>query len=380
MPERTLRATIMRGGTSRAVFLDAAEIPTTTERDALLLRLMGSPDPRQIDGLGGADLLTSKVAIIGQSADPNADVEYTFAQVGIDRAFVDYHVNCGNISAAVALYAAEEGLVTVPSNEADDCVVRIHNTNTNTFFSGTFNVHRGRLERSESRIENIHDSGAVISMDYSGTAGAVTGRMLPGGGVRQTLEVISIGPVEVTILDFGCLIVYVAPKTLGLQGDESPEWFTSRPEIMAGIESLRGAAAVASGLATSADSAYRESPIAPLVAIVSEPKTYHALGGADIIDASEMDLCGRIFAGQAPHKAYAGTGLANLGVAAALPGTLVNELIDKSILESSRVRVGHPCGTAVVDIIAEGAGPTFRVSNVGYIRSARRIMTGTAFI
>src|ERR1700733_6017785 len=172
MPDRTLRATIMRGGTSRAVFLDATEVPSGAERDALLLRLMGSPDPRQIDGLGGADLLTSKVAIIERSTDPDADVEYTFAQVGIDRAFVDYHVNCGNISAAVALYAVQEGLVSVPSSDDGDYMVRIHNTNTDTSFSGTLNM------RGDGK------AGVAIRMDYSRTAGAVTGNMLPGGSAR----------------------------------------------------------------------------------------------------------------------------------------------------------------------------------------------------
>ena len=223
-----IRCVIMRGGTSRALFLRANDLPADPRaRDAVVLALFGSPDPRQIDGLGGADILTSKVAVIGPASRGDADVDYTFGQVSIREPVVDYDINCGNISAAVGVYAIEEGYV-----RATDPItaVRVHNTNTGKVFVAYVPVREGRPAiEGECVVDGVPATGAEIVLDYTGTVGAATGRLLPTGRPRDVLDVPLLGrSMQVSIVDVANLCVVVAATDVGMTGTEEPAEFTPR--------------------------------------------------------------------------------------------------------------------------------------------------------
>jgi 2-methylaconitate cis-trans-isomerase PrpF len=365
--------TIMRAGTSRGLFIDSRDLPI--DRDAAILRLFGSPDPRQIDGLGGADLLTSKVAILGPPTIDDADIDYTFGQVGIDSPVVDYRGNCGNISVGVGPYAVRHGFVKAVG---DTQVVRIHNTNTGKLLLAHVPVRDGLVnEAGDIHIDGVPGSGAGILMDFSRTAGTATGAVLPTGQPCQPVDMGGRGSLEISVVDFANPVVYVRARDIGLTGVESPDWFRQRPDLMDLIETIRGHGAVLCGMASVADRAALESPTFPNVSLISEPTTFSAITDARTVSSSEFDVSGRIFAMRLPHRSYAGTGLTNLAAAATIPGTLVNQVVAIAPGESRELRVGHPCGVATVQVRTAADGS---IAEIGYVRTARLIMEGQAFI
>ena len=212
---------IMRGGTSKAVFLLENDLPRgSAKRDAVILSVFGSPDPRQIDGLGGADPLTSKVAIIGPSQRPDADIDYTFGQVDIHTAYVDYSSNCGNISSAVGPFAITQGLVRAAEPTT---VVRIYNTNTKKVFEAEVPVVNGQpAVLGDYKIHGVPGTGARIGVNLAGTVGAKTGRLLPTGNPADWIDVPDFGRLEVSMVDAGSPMVFVRAADLGLVGTESP--------------------------------------------------------------------------------------------------------------------------------------------------------------
>jgi len=236
-----VRCTIMRGGTSKAVFMRMADVPSEpVARDRFLLALFGSPDQRQIDGLGGADPLTSKFAMIGPPTRADADIDYTFAQIGIEEAYVSYEIVCGNISSATGVYAIEEGLV--PAVEPVT-TVRVHNTNTHSILIIKVPVKDGApVVEGDFAIDGVPGTGAEVALDYSNTSGGATGKLLPTGNVRDTVQVPSLGcSIEVSIVDIGTLCVYFRAADLGLTGSVLPGEIPA-PKFLA-AEEIRLAAA-----------------------------------------------------------------------------------------------------------------------------------------
>ncbi len=359
----------MRGGTSKAVFLRGESLPVEgSARDATILALFGSPDPRQIDGLGGADILTSKLAIIDAPSRPDADLDYTFAQVSITEPKVDYDINCGNISAAVGAYAVDEGVVDVVEPVT---IVRIHNTNTGRILRAEVPILDGAAAiEGDYVVHGVPGSGAPIALDFSQTAGGITGSLLPTGNVVDQLDT-SIGRVSVTIVDLANLTVFFHASAVGMAGTEGPGEFTE--EHLEAVMSVKEAAAVLLGMATDG--------LTPVPAIVSSPARYTSFATGETIEADDIDLLARVVGGRPPvlHKAYPGTLAACTGVAARIPGTTVHDVARRSS-DAYDLAIGHTSGVMPVRARVSGDDGSWRVDEAVYHRTARRIAEGTAFV
>jgi methylitaconate Delta-isomerase len=373
-----IRCVIMRGGTSRGLFVRESDMPAdAVARDRMILALFGTPDRRQIDGLGGADVLTSKFAMIGPPSRSDADVDYTFVQVGIGNPTLDYNGNCGNISAAVGPFSIEEGFVRVVEPITR---VRIHNTNTGTVFTAEVPVVDGQpAVEGDAVVAGVPGTGASIMLDYSRTVGAVTGRFFPTGHVRDTIDVPGVGAIDVTLADVANPVAYVKASDLGLSGTESPEGLDANRELNALLEWIRCQAAVMFRMTDRPEKATRDCSLFPLLTVVHRPAGYVTFGGATIVE-DDIDIVVRMQALQQTHKAYAGTGTANLGATALVHGTVANDVLSERALREGRVRFGHPSGITVVDAAVEQHNGEWVATRIAYERTARRIMEGYAYI
>ena len=359
---------LFRGGTSKAVFLRGSDLPAAGEsRDATILALFGSPDPRQIDGLGGADLLTSKLAIIDPPSRPDADLDYTFAQVSISEPVVDYDINCGNISAAVGAFAVDESLVEMTEPLTS---VRIHNTNTGRILVAEVPILNGAAAvEGDYEVHGVPGTGAPIGLDFSQTAGGITGALLPTGNELDILDT-AIGPIEATIIDLANLTVFFSATSVGMTGTEGPKQFTA--DHLTAVVAVKDAAAKLLGMATDG--------LTPVPAIVSPPAEYTSFASGDKVAATDVDLVARVVGGRplVLHKAYPGTVAATTGVAARIVGSIVNNVADQQ--DAGEVRIGHTSGVMAVRARTHHAEGTWRVDEAVYHRTARRLATGTAFI
>jgi 2-methylaconitate cis-trans-isomerase PrpF len=376
---RQLRCVIQRGGTSKGVILRAGDIPSDRRAlERIVLAIFGSPDRRQVDGLGGADPLTSKVAIVGPSKRPDADVDYTFGAVSIDEALVDFRGNCGNISAGVAAFAVDEGMVkaTEPTT-----LVRIHNTNTGKLLRAFVPTSHGQSSYvGDCHIDGVPGTGAGMLVDYSATAGSVTGKLLPTGNAVDVVDIPALGAVRMSLVDAGNPMCFLHANTLGLAGTEGPD-HPRIAELADTIEGIRGTAAAMLGMVAHAGDARREVPSIPMLAFVSEAAGYIPFGGGPSIEATSIDFVSRLFYMQEMHKTYAGTGTVATGAAARIPGTVVNEVCRNGSQASGVVRIGHPSGIIEIDVAVEArADLTPVLSQAAFKRTARRIMEGVVFV
>lgn len=364
---------IMRGGTSKGIYIKEEHLPPPGQaRDKTLLAIFGSPDVRQIDGLGGADPLTSKAAIIGPPSIQGADVDYTFGQISIDRALVDYSGNCGNISSAVGPFAIDEGFVTATEPIT---TVRIHNVNTGKILNAEVPVSNGKAEvLGNCAIDGVPGTGAEIMLDFSSTAGAITGKLLPTDNVVDTLET-SKGKIEVSIVDVSNVVVFVRATDIGLSGTETPDQLGANPEMLLYLEEIRAKAAVLAGMAPNVESATKDTPAFPMIAFVAPAHDYTDFTTGNTIEKDSVDFLSRIMFMQVMHKTYAGTGTACTGAAAKIKGTVLHSVIP-NVDSLSTLRIGHPAGVIPVEVgIAEGA-----LTKVAFARTARRIMDGNVYI
>ncbi len=359
---------LMRGGTSKAVFLRGADLPPPgPERDAEILALFGSPDPRQIDGLGGADLLTSKLAIIDRPSRPDADLDYTFGQVSITDPVVDYDINCGNISAAVGAYGVDEGFV---DGGAPSARVRIHNTNTGKILVAEVPTAGGRAAiAGDVAIDGVPGTGAGIALDYSATAGGSTGSLLPTGRTIDQLQVDG-REVSVTILDIANLCVFFAAAAVGLTGTEGPDEFTDAH--LDAVARIKAAAASLLGMS--------DDGLTPIPVAVSPPAPFVSFSSGEKVGEDEIDLLARVVGGRPPvlHKAYPGTVGATTAVAAAIPGTVVNAVARGG--GDGKLTIGHPSGTMPVIGRVRSTQTGVEVDQAAYVRTARRLAEGSAFV
>lgn len=363
-----IRAVVMRGGSSKAVFLDESDVPRDTEqRTRFLLALFGSPDRRQIDGLGGADLLTSKCALMGRASRPDADIDYTFVQVSVEDPVVSYDISCGNITSAVGVYAIEEGYV---QPRAPVTEVRVHNTNTGRLLRIAVPVRDGApVVEGDFTVDGVPGSGAEISVDFSDTAGSVTGKVLPTGNVRDRIAVGALGiEVDVSIVDVANPCVFVDAEQLGLTGVELPD--AVPPRILEALEEIRRASCALAGMA---------SHLLPFQVIVARPRSYAGYVRGTVVTAEQCDVLARLFVDRTMHKAYPGTGATCLAVAAGITGTVVHAQ-HRLPPGEARMRIGHPSG--VLPILADVAlvGEAWTVRKAAFSRTARRLMEGLAYV
>ena len=297
---------IIRGGTSKGVYILENDIPENQdERDKILLRLMGSPDAKQIDGLGGSYSVTSKVAIIKKSDNPEADIDYTFAQVSVDKPLVSYKGNCGNISSGVAPFAIEKGLI-----KANDGItsVRIFNTNTGKIIEADVKTPNGEVEYSgDFAIAGVPGTASPVKLKFVKPSGTLGKGLLPTGNVIDVLDVPDFGKVEVSIVDAANPLVFVKAKAIGLTGKELPDELNAKPEMLDLLEKIRGLAAVKLGLISDYTKSAWETPGIPKMTFVAEPEDYVTPDGKEI-KKENIDLLSRMMSMQKPHPSYAMTG------------------------------------------------------------------------
>ena len=374
--QRRIRCAILRAGTSKGIFLMENDLPSDPQtRDQEILAIFGSPDVRQIDGLGGADPLTSKLAIIGPSTRSDADVNYTFGQVSIGTKKVDFSGNCGNISSGVGPFAIDEGLVSAVEPVTK---VRIHNTNTGKILIAEVSVKDGKAKvGGDYKIAGVPGTGAKIMMDFAGTAGAVTNKMLPTGKVVDVLNIEGFGTLEASIIDVANPMVFVRAKDLGLTGIETPAEIDANREMLDLLEKIRGKTATMIGMSKDEADALKNSPAFPMIAFVSEPQDYVDFTTGNKIRFDEVDFVSRLMYMQVTHKTYAGTGTTCTGAAAKIPGTIVN-LVTHS--ESPLVRIGHPAGVINIEVKTKNEGDEIKLERAAFGRTARRIMDGYVYI
>ncbi|MFZ7102769.1 MAG: 2-methylaconitate cis-trans isomerase PrpF family protein [Peptococcaceae bacterium] len=370
---RKIPCIIMRAGTSKGIFLKRNHLPQDPLlRDKTILAIFGSPDIRQIDGLGGADPLTSKLAIIGPSSRSDADIDYTFGQVSINTPYVDYSGNCGNISSGVGPFAIDEGFVTA---QEPVTTVRIHNTNTGKILIAEVPVINGQAQvKGDCKIDGVPGTGAKIMLDFADTAGSVTKNLLPTGNVVDILET-SIGSLEASIVDCANPCVFVRAKDIGMKGTEKPQEINGNKQILDLLEEIRAKTAVKIGMAADLKTALEKSPAFPMIAFVSPPQDYEDFTTGNIITKAQIDFVSRLMFMQVVHKAYPGTGTVCTGVAARIPGTIVNQAMEKNQADNV-IRIGHPAGIIEIEAIVQND----EVKRAAFARTARRILEGQVCI
>jgi 2-methylaconitate cis-trans-isomerase PrpF len=361
MSQRKIPAIYMRGGTSRALFFHERDLPAPgPERDRILLAATGSPDPygRQLDGMGGGISSLSKACIIGPPTHPDADVDYTFAQVEVKLASVDYRGNCGNCSSAVGPFAIDEGMVPAVEGET---VVRIHNTNTGKVIVAHVPVSGGEAAvAGDFELPGVHGKGARIALDFVDPGGAVSGRLLPTGNVRDVID-----GLEASLVDATNPMVFVRARDLGLAGTERPAAIDANRELTERLEKLRVEAGVRMGVAGSA--------AVPKIAIVAPPSAFTALDGT-AYERDAADLLARVMSMGNCHRAFALTAAMCLAVAARIPGTAVHEACGDV---KGDVRLAHPSGVLPLDSAVSMRDGAPWAERVTVYRTARRLMEGT---
>ncbi|ODV11904.1 MAG: putative methylaconitate Delta-isomerase PrpF [Rhodanobacter sp. SCN 68-63] len=383
-PQIRIPATYMRGGTSKGVFFRLDDLPQAARapgaaRDALLMRVIGSPDPygKQIDGMGGATSSTSKTVIVSKSSRPDHDVDYLFGQVAIDKAFVDWSGNCGNLSAAVGPFAIASGLVDPARVPRDGiAIVRIWQANIGKTIIAHVPMTDGEVqETGDFELDGVTFPAAEVQLEFMDPAAeeeGAGGAMFPTGNLVDELEVPGVGTLKATMINAGIPTIFVEAAAIGYTGAELQDAINGDDEALAMFETIRAHGALRMGLIQSLDQiATRQHT--PKVAFVAPPADYVASSGKPV-RAADIDLLVRAMSMGKLHHAMMGTAAVAIGTAAAIPGTLVNLAAGGG--ERQAVRFGHPSGTLRVGAEARFAGGTWTVTKAIMSRSARVLMEG----
>ena len=383
-PQIKIAATYMRGGTSKGVFFRLQDLPAAAQtpgaaRDALLLRVIGSPDPygKQIDGMGGATSSTSKTVILAPSARPGHDVDYLFGQVAIDKAFVDWSGNCGNLSAAVGAFAIGGGLVEAARIPRDGvATVRIWQANIGKTIIAHVPMRDGAVqETGDFELDGVTFPAAEVQLEFIDPAAeeeGAGGAMFPTGQVVDELEVPGVGTLRVTLINAGIPTIFVNAQDIGYRGTELQDAINGDPAALARFEAIRAYGALRMGLIGHIDEAATRQHT-PKVAFVAAPADYVSSSGKPVA-AGDVDLLVRAMSMGKLHHAMMGTAAVAIGTAAAIPGTLVNLAAGGGA--RAAVRFGHPSGTLRVGAEAMQVDGEWRVGKATMSRSARVLMEG----
>lgn len=375
MTATSLPAIFMRGGTSKAVVLRADVLPQDpAARDALFLQIMGSPDPygRQLNGMGGGLSSLSKICILAPPTRPDADIDYTFAQVPVNGGGVDYSGNCGNMSSAMGPAAIELGLIAPPAD--GPMQVRIHNTNTAKIIIAHFPVKSGRLDpQGDFQIDGVSGQAAAIRLDFVSPGGAKTGKLLPTGAAQDRLSLPDGTEVTVSCIDAANPCVFIEAASLGLTGTELPPDLDANRPVMARLEMIRQAASVAMGLAPDLATAAGLASV-PKVAMIAPPQDTLLLSG-EVLPAARQSIVIRMLSMQQAHRATPVTGAICLAVAARLHGTLAHKLLARA---DETIEIAHPSGILTVDaVLTAPEDPALAVAQSGAVfRTARLLFKG----
>ncbi|MGL0931055.1 2-methylaconitate cis-trans isomerase PrpF [Vibrio vulnificus] len=380
MSQMKVPATYMRGGTSKGVFFNLADLPPEAQiagekRDQLLLRVIGSPDPygKQIDGMGGATSSTSKTVIVTTSSRADHDVDYLFGQVSIDKPFVDWSGNCGNLSAAVGPFAIHAGLIDeqrIPQNGV--VTVKVWQANIGKTIEVRVPIQHGLVqETGEFSLDGVTFPAAEIQVDFVDPADG-EGSMFPTGNLMDDLVVPGIGTFNATLINAGIPTIFLDAEALGYLGTELQEQINNDEQALAKFETIRAYGALKMGLISSVDEAESRQHT-PKVAFVAKPKSYQASSGK-VVEAGEVDLLVRALSMGKLHHAMMGTAAVAIGAAACVPGTLVNLAAGGG--EKQAVTFGHPSGTLKVGAQAKATEQGWVVEKAIMSRSARILMEG----
>lgn len=374
----SVKCSIVRGGTSKGIFILENELPKDPVlRDKYVLEIFGSPDVRQIDGLGGADVLTSKLAIVGPSSREDADVDYTFGQVSFVDAKVDYKSNCGNISAGVGPFAIDNGLV---KPEEPYTNVRIHQVNTDTIIIAKVEVKDGKpVIEGDLHIDGVPTLGSAIELDFSDSVGSITGKLLPTGNVTDEITVSDGTKYEVSIVDAAIPTVFIRAEEFGMSGIETPAEIEGNAELMARVEEIRGRCAEKIGLTDDWRLSTQICPYAPFFSIVSKSQSYHTFDGKDIA-GEDIDIVSRLLFMQKMHKTHPVTGTVCMSAAARVPGSIVNQALSERGKENRKIIIGHPAGVIPVVSELEITDGAYNLKTAATLRTARIIMDGHVYV
>jgi 2-methylaconitate cis-trans-isomerase PrpF len=374
----SIECSIYRGGTSRALMLDEMLLPPPGEvRDKILISLIGGPDPKQIDGLGGGVVTTSKVALIKKSSLPGVDVDYTFGQVVIGQNVVDYRANCGNISSAVGPYAIDRGLVRARDGITP---VTIYNTNTEKTIIALVETSGGKtVYDGDFAISGVQGTGSKIELKFLRPDGAATGKLLPTGNAKDELNIPGLGKIAVSVVDASNLFVFVDAARLGLAGNELPDVIDAQSDTCSYFESIRGMIAQRLGYVDDYRQSFEKTPAVPKIAAVSAPAGYTAVSGIGY-SPPDMDLHVRMISMKKTHKTFAMTGGMCIAAAAAIPGTVVNDIVRKNPhFDTAKITLAHPGGLMDVGVDAAIHGAGVEILSASGFRTARRLMDGLAY-
>jgi 2-methylaconitate cis-trans-isomerase PrpF len=370
----SVRATLMRGGSSKGLYFLGSDLPAEKPmRDAVLLASYGSPDARQVDGLGGADPLTSKAAIVDVSERDDADVEYTFCQVGIEDAAVSTGGNCGNMLSGVGAFAILRGLV---KGVDPITTVRIFTTNTQQVVIASIPTQKGMpIWDGDCSIAGVPDTGATIRLDFGDCSGAVSGKLLPTG---RSIDMVQINHQEIplSLIDAATPFVFVRASDIGVTGYETPDQMRNNSSLMATLEQVRSWAAVQLGIVSNPEEALAKSPNVPRVMMIAPAADYETPQGK-LVSKADTDVCVRQLSMQKPHKALAVTGAACAAVASAVPGSLLQELVGGM---KDVVRLGHPSGVLRVAAQSTLVDGQLTIQSAQIERTCRLLMDGFVYV
>ena len=379
MKQIKIPAVFMRGGTSNAVVFNAKDLPRDRAQwDEIFLAAIGSPDPygRQLDGMGGGVSSLSKVCVVSPSSRDDADIDYTFAQVQVKEAKVEYGANCGNMSAAMGPFAVDEGLVKASGKEA---LVRVHNTNTKKLIWSRFPLDDGlSAVDGDLAIPGVAGTGAPVKLEFREPGGATTGKLLPTGNVVDVLDVPGYGKVKVSMVDAANASVFVNAADLGIRGTELPDEIDANPELLKKLAAIRIAASVAMGIARNPEEAAKRAAV-PFVGFVSQPQDAKTLTGETIKGAS-VDLTGRMMSNGQPHRALPLTCSLCMAVAARLEGSVVHEVTRRAVNPEAEIRIAMPSGVLTVAATVRKLEGQWYAEQGAFYRTQRRMFEGQVLV
>ena len=346
------------------------------EWEDIFLSAIGSPDPyaRQLDGMGGGVTSLSKVCVVGPPTHPEADIDYTFAQIPVRENRVEYSTNCGNMSSAMGPFAVDEGLVKVSGNEA---LVRIHNTNTKKIIHSYFALDEGKAAvDGDVTIPGVSGTGAPVRLEFLSPGGAATGKLLPTGNVRDVLNVAGVGKIEASMVDAANPCVFVRARDVGLTGAELPEALEANKDAMQRLAAVRVAASVAMGLARDAEAA-RTRLSNPAIGFVAPPMDAPVLSGVPV-GAMSVDLTARMIARGEVHRALPLTRTLCMAVAARINGSVVNEALRANAGEE--IRIGMPSGVLLASAMVKQVNGAWVAERGAFVRTQRRLFEGKVLV
>ena len=379
---RKFKTVFMRGGTSKGCLFKKEDLPEDRALwDQIFLQTMGSPDPKQIDGMGGTVSSNNKIVIIWKSEEPDVDIEYLVGQVIVGKEQVDYKSNCGNMTAAVPAFAVEEGMVDITEPVT---TVRMLNKNTDKYINVDVPIDPEThtfAQDGDCEIAGVDGTAAELKVNFLNPAGAKTGKLLPTGNVIDVLDIPGFGKLEATIIDVSNPIVLVRAEDIGMKGTELPGEINANLPVMELLEKIRGTACMMMGFAKDLKDATDNQPGVPKVGFVTSPVGFTDIEGKTV-NAEKMDVCARVISVFKCHKAIPLTTASSVSTAAFLDGTIVHQIAPVKPGQTT-VRIGHPSGVMTMVPTVEKQGEDMadaKVPGVAVQRTARRIMDGYVYI